>query len=88
MHSSPGGSNLSGWRAGFRRVSAQLISTGLSGHRSGNFYHMDFKSQLQERLQALHSPQPSIRLLAPAVRPQKQFSVELKINGRNCRKGA
>jgi ribonuclease-3 len=55
---------------------------------AGNFYHMDFKSQLQERLQALHSP-PAEYLIVSASGPdhKKQFSVELKINGKKLSEG-
>jgi len=56
--------------------------------QAGNFYHMDFKSQLQERLQALHSP-PAEYSIVSASGPdhKKQFSVELKINGKKLSEG-
>jgi ribonuclease III len=55
---------------------------------AGNFYHMDFKSQLQERLQALHFP-PAEYSIVSASGPdhKKQFSVELKIKGKKLSEG-
>jgi len=54
----------------------------------GSFYHTDFKSQLQERLQALHFPPAAYRLTAASGPDhKKQFSVELKINGKKLSEG-
>src|SRR2546426_8202732 len=55
---------------------------------AGNFYHIDFKSQLQERLQALHFP-PAEYSVVGASGPdhKKQFSVELKIKGKKLSEG-
>ena len=55
---------------------------------AGSFYHTDFKSRLQEQLQALHFP-PAEYLLVAASGPdhKKQFSVELRIKGKKLSEG-
>jgi ribonuclease-3 len=55
---------------------------------AGNFYHTDFKSQLQERLQALHLPPAEYSVIgASGPDHKKQFSVELKIKGKKLSEG-
>jgi ribonuclease III len=54
----------------------------------GNFYFNDYKSQLQERLQALHLP-PAEYLVVKETGPehQKYFSVELRVQGTKLTEG-
>jgi len=55
---------------------------------AGRFSHADFKSQLQERLQALHFPPAEYQLVnASGPDHKKQFAVELKIRGKKLSEG-
>src|SRR5262245_34413759 len=55
---------------------------------AGAFYHTDFKSQLQERLQALRFPPAEYSLIgASGPDHKKHFSVELKIEGKKLSEG-
>ena len=60
----------------------------LEAIHSGEFRIKDFKSQLQERLQALHFPAAEY-LIVKETGPdhQKHFSVELRINGQKSSEG-
>jgi ribonuclease-3 len=55
---------------------------------TGNFYPMDFKSQLQEKLQAMRLP-PAEYSIVSATGPdhKKQFSVDLRIKGQRFSEG-
>jgi ribonuclease-3 len=55
---------------------------------AGGFYHTDFKSRLQERLQGLRFP-PAEYVLVAASGPdhKKQFSIELRIKGKKLSEG-
>jgi ribonuclease-3 len=76
---------------GFQEVQnfvMRLFKPDLEAVRSGQFRLRDFKSQLQERLQAMRFP-PAEYLIIKETGPdhRKHFSVELRINGRKSTEG-
>jgi ribonuclease III len=66
----------------------RLFKSDLTAIRSGELRLRDFKSQLQERLQAMRFP-PAEYLIIKETGPdhRKHFSVELRINGRKTTEG-
>ncbi|MCI0719883.1 MAG: ribonuclease III [Acidobacteria bacterium] len=71
-----------------RNFLLRIFKPDLDAVGSGGFRLRDFKSQLQEKLQALHFP-PAEYCLVKETGPdhRKYFSVELKINGRRMTEG-
>jgi ribonuclease-3 len=79
---------LDGGLQAAQEVLSRVFRADLKAIESGEFRPRDFKSQLQERLQALHFPPAEyfiIRETGPDHR--KYFSVELRINGRKRTEG-
>ncbi|MEW5978528.1 MAG: ribonuclease III [Acidobacteriota bacterium] len=71
-----------------RRFVARCFENDFNAIESGSFFSMDFKSQLQERLQALRFPPAEYRIIRETGPDhQKHFSVELKVNGNKLTEG-
>lgn len=79
---------LDGGMAAARNFLLRVFGPDLDVVASGNLQFKDFKSQLQERLQALRRP-PAEYCLVKETGPdhRKVFSVELKIDGHRITEG-
>jgi ribonuclease-3 len=71
-----------------RSLVLNSFRTDFQAIEAGYFHHVDFKSQLQERLQALRFPPAEYAVVASSGPDhKKQFSVELKIRGKKLSEG-
>ena len=79
---------LDGGMDAARDLVLRVFQEDFAAIEGGNFYFNDYKSQLQERLQALHLP-PAEYLVVKETGPehQKYFSVELRVQGITLTEG-